>query len=57
MLDAWNRPEHYRGQAEERCRLVTFSFSTEMRNRNSQMADRCGPPLEAEALGPLAHRN
>jgi len=53
MLDAWNRAEHYRDLAEECRRLATFSFSIQMRNRYSQMADQYGLLAEAEELGTL----
>ncbi len=42
MLNAWNREERYRDLAEQCRRLATFSFSTQMRNRYSQMADQYG---------------
>jgi hypothetical protein len=55
MLDAWNRAEHYRDLAEE-CRwLAATSFSTQMRNRYSQMAERYRLLAEAEERGTLAY--
>jgi hypothetical protein len=42
MLDAWNRVEHYRDLAEECRRVATFSFSGQMRNRYSHVADQYG---------------
>ena len=57
MLDALNRAEHYRDLAEECRRLATFSFSIQMRNRYSQMADLYGLLANAEELGTLAHHD
>ena len=42
MLDAWKRVEHYRDLAEECRRVATFSFSSQMRNRYSHVADQYG---------------
>jgi hypothetical protein len=39
VLGAWTRAEHYRGLAEECHRLAATSFSTQMRNRYSRMAE------------------
>ena len=55
MLGAWNPAEHYRDLAEECRRLATFSFSSQMRNRYSQMADQYGTLAEAEELGTLSY--
>jgi hypothetical protein len=53
MLNAWNRAQHCRDLAERR--LAMISFSTQMRNRYSQMADQYGVLAEAEELGTLAY--
>jgi hypothetical protein len=53
VLDAWNRAAHYRDLAEECRRLATITFSTQMRNRYSEMADQYS--LLAEELGALAY--
>jgi hypothetical protein len=55
MLGAWNPAEHYRDLTEECRRLATFSFSSQMRNRYSQMAHQCGTLAEAEELGTLSY--
>jgi hypothetical protein len=55
MLGAWNPAEHYRDLAEECRRLATFSFSSQMRNRYSQMAHQYGALAEAEELGTLSY--
>jgi len=55
MSDPLYRAEHYRDLAEECRRLATTSFSTQMRNRYSQMADRNGLLAEAEERGTLAY--
>ena len=55
MLGAWNPAEHYRDLAEECRRLATFSFSTQMRNHYSQIADQYSLLAEAEELGTLSY--
>ena len=55
MLDAWNRAEHYLDLADECRRLATFSLSSQLRNRFSQMADQYGMLAEAEELRTLAY--
>jgi hypothetical protein len=57
MLSAWNRAERYRDLAEQCRRLATFRFSTQMRNRYSQMADQYGLLADGEELGTLAHHD
>jgi len=43
-----NRAEHYRDMADECRQLATFSVSSELRSRFSEMADRYGALAEAE---------
>ncbi len=57
MSNAWKRAERYRDLAEQCRRLATFRFSTQMRNRYSQMADESGLLAEAEELGTLAYHD
>jgi hypothetical protein len=42
------RAEHYRDMADECRQLATFSVSTKLKNRFSQMADQYGTLAEAE---------
>jgi hypothetical protein len=55
MSDPSYRAVRGRDLAEECRRLATISFSTQMRNRYSQMADRYGLLAEAEERGTPAY--
>jgi len=43
-----NRAEHYRDMADECRQLATFSVSSKLKSRFSEMADRYGTLAEAE---------
>ncbi len=51
MLNAWNRPEHYRDLAEDCRRLAETTFSTPMRHRFRRMAEYYSTLAEAEGPG------
>jgi hypothetical protein len=51
MSNPSSRAEHYRDMADECRQLATFSVSSKLKSRFSQMADRYGTLAEAEEQG------
>jgi hypothetical protein len=49
MLNSLKQAQHYRGLAEEFCRLAAFSFSSQMQNHYLQMAEYYSALAEVEA--------
>jgi hypothetical protein len=52
IMNSLKQAEHYRGLAEEYCRLGAFSFSIQMQDHYFQMAEHYRALAEAEERSP-----